>query len=117
MISLKKIIWYPHVILTILGLCFVCNAFKTKQSDIAVLEDFYLSTGGPNWDYNSMKNTLIRYDGNYSLGSNWNFAKGPSGEYIVDPCMPNFQGINCTCTSAACNIVSLAPVSFVTPKK
>jgi Leucine-rich repeat (LRR) protein len=104
--------WFHlRVLLITFWLSFLCNALKTKSSDIAVLEEFYTSTGGQNWDYDSMKETLNLYNGSFLLGNHWNFTKDIKNAYIADPCESKFQGINCTCNSSVCDINWLAPIN------
>ncbi len=86
---------------------------KTKSSDIAVLEDLYISTSGENWDYASMRESNNEYNLSYLNGVDWKFTRDAEKvDYIIDPCIPHkFQGINCTCDNSTCQIIQLAPAS------
>ncbi len=96
----------------ILSSIFCIHALKTKNSDIAILEDFYTSTGGPNWNYTSMQKVDNKYAIEYLNGIQWKFTKDSSNNsYKIDPCTPNkFQGIACNCDNILCEITQFALV-------
>ena len=63
-------------------------AQRTINADIAVLEEFYISTGGPNWNYTSMKLYLrgTNLFPSFYNGLPWSFTKDSNNiEYIKDP--------------------------------
>jgi uncharacterized membrane protein YgcG len=62
------------------------------EDQYLALYDLYNSTAGPRWTWKSQESTIVSRNGSFVLGIPWNFRNISS-----DPCIDNWQGVNCTC--------------------
>lgn len=63
----------------------------TSPSEVNALDDFYTAMNGTGWRW-----------GPESEGIPWNFSQP-----TPNPCFENWQGVNCMCDTAECNIIGI----------